>query len=317
MVDSLRAARKAFPVIGAQDSGKLVLTGYSQGGHVAMATQRAMQTTYASEFKVSALAGMSGPYALAMLGDAVFGGAPNAGGTVFTPMLTTSFQKSYGGIYNSPSDIYEDKYATGIESLLPGSLSFNELFTTGKLPQLAMFAADSQPAAKPGFGAFFGAGNLVKTSYRNAYVADLVKNPCDTNPADPLNCAPANGLRKAGVKNDLRNYVPQVPTMLCGGKDDPTVFFISTQATAGYFLAKGLPSAALTVLDVDSAPTGVSDPFAAAKVGFAQTKKAAIDAAIAAKQDPTQAIASAYHGTLVPPFCNAAARGFFQQVLAK
>ncbi|MBR7784808.1 lipase family protein, partial [Undibacterium luofuense] len=94
MVDSLRAARKAFPVIGAQDSGKLVLTGYSQGGHVAMATQRAMQTTYASEFKVSALAGMSGPYALAMLGDAVFGGAPNAGGTIFTPMLTTSFQKS-------------------------------------------------------------------------------------------------------------------------------------------------------------------------------------------------------------------------------
>ncbi len=317
MVDSLRAARKAFPVIGAQDSGKLVLTGYSQGGHVAMATQRAMQTTYASEFKVSALAGMSGPYALAMLGDAVFGGAPNAGGTIFTPMLTTSFQKSYGGIYASPSDIYEDKYASGIESLLPGHLSMSELFTSGKLPQLAMFAADSQPAAKPGFGAFFGAGNLVKTSYRNAYVADLVQNPCGANPADPLNCAPANGLRKAGVKNDLRNYVPQVPTMLCGGNADPTVFFASTQATAGYFLAKGLPSAALTVLDVDSAPTGVSDPFAAAKVGFAQTKKAAIDAAIAAKQDPTQAIASAYHGTLVPPFCNAAARGFFQQVLAK
>ncbi|MFX5464662.1 lipase family protein, partial [Acinetobacter baumannii] len=53
MVDSLRAARKAFPAIGAQDSGKLVISGYSQGGYVAMATQRAMQTTYASEFKVS------------------------------------------------------------------------------------------------------------------------------------------------------------------------------------------------------------------------------------------------------------------------
>jgi hypothetical protein len=42
-----------------------------------------------------------------------------------------------------------------------------------------------------------------------------------------------------------------------------------------------------------------------------------IAAAQAAGQNPATAVASAYHGTLVPPFCNAAARGFFQQVLAQ
>ncbi|MFZ6772684.1 alpha/beta hydrolase [Undibacterium sp. SXout7W] len=318
MVDSLRAARKAFPNIAAQDSGKLVIAGYSQGGHVAMATQRAMQTTYASEFKVTALAGMSGPYAMSLLGDAVFAGSPNAGGTVFLPMITTSWQKSYGGLYASTNEVYEDKFATGIEALIPGSLTFTDLFTTGKLPATALFAKDSLPGpSTPAFGAFFGDGNLIKTSYRNAYLADAQKNPCNVNSADPLNCAPANAFRKAGVKNDLRNYVPTVPVMLCGGNGDPTVFFASSQATAGYFQAKGLPAAALTLLDVDSTPTSAADPFAAAKAGFGQAKAAAINAAVAAKQDPATAVASVYHGTLVPPFCNAAARGFFQQVLAK
>lgn len=317
MVDSLRAARKAFPNIGASDSGKLVIAGYSQGGHVAMATQRAMQTTYASEFKVSALAGLSGPYAMALLGDTVFAGAPNAGGTVFLPLISTSWQKSYGGLYNTPSDIYEAPYATGIETLLPGPLTFNQLFTTGKLPATALFAADSLPGpVSPAFAVFFGSGNLIKTSFRNAYLADMQANPCGANPASPLSCTPASGFRKAGVKNDLRNYVPNVPVMLCGGNADPTVFFTSTVATAGYFTANGLPAAALTVLDVDSSPTGATDPFAAAKVGFAQAKAAAVAAAIAAKVDPTTAVAGQYHGTLVPPFCNAAARGFFQQVLA-
>jgi hypothetical protein len=58
------------------------------------------------------------------------------------------------------------------------------------------------------------------------------------------------------------------------------------------------------VLDVDSAPTGMDDPFLLAKGGFAQAKAAAGDAA---------AVLQAYHGTLVPPFCNAAARGYFAQ----
>ncbi len=36
MLDALAAARKALPRIGSQDGGKLLVAGYSQGGHVAM-----------------------------------------------------------------------------------------------------------------------------------------------------------------------------------------------------------------------------------------------------------------------------------------
>ena len=318
MVDAMRAARKAFPVIGAQDSGKLMIAGYSQGGHVALATQKAMQSTYSSEFKVTATAGMSGPYAISTMGDAIFAGSPNLGGTAFLPMITTGWQKSYGGLYNTPSDIYEDKYATGIESLIPGQYTLSDLFASGKLPQTATFAKDSLPGPSgPQFAAFFGDGNLIKTSFRNAYLADLQTNKCGANPLDPLNCTPAHPFRKAALKNDLRNFVPANPVMLCGGNADPTVFWVNTQLTQAFFQGKGFPAAALPVLDVDSAVTGATDPFAAAKIGFASSKAKVAAAAQAAGKDPVTAVASAYHGTLVPPFCNAAARGFFQQVLAQ
>ena len=317
MIDALRAARKAFPGMKVTASDKLLITGYSQGGHVALATQRAMQLNYASEFKVSAVAGLSGPYAMSLFVDATVAGSPNLGGTLFFPLLTSSWQNSYGNMYANPNEVYETQYLTGIETLLPTTLTQTELFTTGKLPQAALFAKNSLPGpSSPAFAAFFGDGNLVKSSFRTAALADAQQNPCNTNPADPLNCNPANGLRINAKRNDLRNYVPNVPVMMCGGNADPTVFWVNSQATAGYFQAKGLPAAAITLLDVDSAPTGAADPFAAAKVGFAQQKTATINAAIAAKTDPAQAVAIAYHGSLVPPFCQAAARGFFQKVIA-
>jgi acetyl esterase/lipase len=326
MVDSLRAARKAFTSIGAQDSGKLFVTGYSQGGHVAMATQRAMQQTYSSEFKVTALAGMSGPYAMSLLGDAIFAGSPNLGGTEFLPLITASWQKSYGGMYSSTSDVYTDLYATGIETLLPTTSTYAQLVVAGKLPQLALFGSDYAAAGLPGpsspqFAFGFGTGNLIKTSYRGAYLLDAATHPCNVNPADPLNCAPTNAFRKAAIKNDLRTYVPTVPVFLCGGHGDPSVFFASTQYTQAYLSAKGLPPQALTVLDVDGSgtnlsSTGAATAFATAIAGFGQAVQSAAAASVKAGVDPTLGVASVYHGGLVPPFCMASARGFFQSVLA-
>ena len=43
MVDALAAARKGFAAVGAKANAKLFVSGYSQGGFVSMATQRALQ----------------------------------------------------------------------------------------------------------------------------------------------------------------------------------------------------------------------------------------------------------------------------------
>jgi hypothetical protein len=318
VIDSLRAARKAFPAIGASDSGKLFLTGYSQGGFVAMAALREMQTNHASEFKVTALAGLSGAYAISLINDTAFGGAPNLGGTYFLPFASSSWQKAYGDVYAAPSDLYEAQYASGIENLMPGDATLATLFSSGKLPQTATFAADSLPGpVSPSFAGFFGSGNLVKSSFRTSYLADAQANPCGTNAATPLSCTPANGLRKAAVANDLRNFTPTSPVLMCGGSADPSVFFTSTTKTAEFFATKGLPVGAVTVLDLEAAISGPGDPFAAAKAGFAQSKANTVTNATNSGQSPATAVATAYHPTLVPPFCNAAARGFFQKILAQ
>src|SRR5450631_2750424 len=77
MIDALTAARTALPFASAtltKDGGQLFITGYSQGGYVAMATHRAMQ---AAGMNVTASAPMSGPYSLAAFVDAVFYGEVN------------------------------------------------------------------------------------------------------------------------------------------------------------------------------------------------------------------------------------------------
>jgi len=91
MLSTPAAARSALPntfAAATSDSGKLFITGYSEGGYVAMATHKALQAAGAP---VTASAPMSGPYALEAFGDAVFYGSVNIGSTEFTPLITTSY----------------------------------------------------------------------------------------------------------------------------------------------------------------------------------------------------------------------------------
>jgi acetyl esterase/lipase len=288
VVDALTAARQGFAAINAHASDKLFVSGYSQGGFVSMAAQRKLQL---AGTPVTAGAHHSGPYNLGFFGDLVYSGQVNVGATIFNPLLNTSFQRTYGNIYTTPSEMYEDTFATGIETLLPSTTPLDTLLAAGKLP--ATFLFEGTPPA-PQLALFFGTPNLIKTSYRNAVLADFAANPS----------APQHPLRVAAYKNDLlaQNWTPAQPMLLCGGSADPTVFFAANTSTAkAYFTGKGVPDQAVTVLDVEGFdPTATSDPFYAAKGGFAQAKAAAGTAAL-----------EKYHGELVPPFCNVAARGYF------
>lgn len=352
MIDALKAGRAALPA--AVDSGKLFVTGYSEGGYVAMAALKAMD---AAHIPVTAGAPMSGPYSIAAYGDAVFYGNTPLGGTVFAPLLTTSYQKAYGNIYNVTSDAYTSTYAANIDSLLPTTMSFNDLFLTGKLPQTALFQSaptgsaqlDAISPADPKFSFGFASSNyLINTSYRGAYLADAALHPDGAVPSlttSPLPAAaPANTLRKAFKLNDLRGYIPSMPVMMCGGNQDPTVFFApNTQLMAGIMgnvAAAGapVPFAMLDVDATDAAKVGFTySPAIGSTVGGVMTTVAqqvqagfasalnatataaatavltaggtSTDAAIAAKT----AVAINYHGTLVPPFCTVASRSFFQQ----
>jgi len=309
MVDALRAARSAFAHAGAQAGAQLFLSGYSQGGYVALATQRAMQEQYGDEFKVTAAAGLSGPYALLQMSDDIFAGKPNAGITAYLPLLTTAGQKSGAVLYTSPADLYESRYAGEIENLLPGTERVDELIKKGKLPAGALFARDSQPQGE-GAASYFADLNLVRSSYRNAYLQDMAAHPCDVDPAAPLDCEVGNGLRAWMRKNDLRNFTPRSPLMLCGGKRDPVVPFFNANDASQYFHSHG---AAPQLVDLETSLPAGEEPYPAIKRAFAQAGQNAQADASRNGRDPGKAVLDIYHGRLVAQYCFMAAREFFHQ----
>jgi hypothetical protein len=341
MMNILAAARTALPKTlssSTTDNGQLFVTGYSEGGHVAMATQRALQAAGAT---VTAAAPMSGPYALEAFGDAIFFGSVDLGSTVFAPLLASSYQHAYGNVYVATTDIFSSTYATGIDTLLPSTTPIDTLFANGSLPELALFdsttpttyggqalpptlvAALAVPS-NPLFAAGFGNPYLINNDYRVSYALDAASDPDGAVPTltagAPLAAeVPTQGLRMDFYTNDLRNgsWAPSSPTLLCGGDLDPTVFFsVNTETMAAFWSAS--PAAPLiTVLDVNAAPSG---PFATIQAEFIATQAqllAFYESQAGGGLSPSaaeQQVVQGYH-TNVAPFCAVAARSFFNNFL--
>lgn len=192
IIDSIRAARNAAGSVGASLSGKVVLSGYSQGGHASMAAHRAIERDNAAEINVVGGAHLAGPYNLS--GSLK---VPNAvaGVQFFVPFLVTAWQKVYGNVYTDVKTAFKAPYSDYIESLLPSpTLNYTTLVTTGKLPG----AAGESPNQ---------ARDLM---FQSAFLTDA-----QTNSNNPLFLA--------AKKNDLLGWNPKSKMLLCGGAGDPTV----------------------------------------------------------------------------------------------
>lgn len=342
MTDALAAARTALlstftPTT--SDSGELYVTGYSEGGYVAMATVKAMQ---AAGETVTASAPSSGPYALEAFADAIFFGQVDIGSTEFAPLATTSYQHVYGNVYTQTSDVYSSTYASGIDTLLPSSTPIATLFQDGKLPETALFdsatptsstgntavdTAADELLALPGsppysaeqaalFDLGFGNPYLINNGYRVAYVDDAVINPDQaqmtllqggtlTSGDVALAATSSVGLRKDFASNDMRSgWAPQTPMLLCGGDADPTVYFQNTQIMAALW-APYVQGGLVSVLDLNAAPQS-GNSFAPLQEGLQAAEALLVTA------DGAAAVES-FH-TTEAPFCMVAARGFFTKV---
>ena len=192
VIDSIRAARNAATGVGATLSGKVMVTGYSQGGHSSMAAHRAIERDNATEINLVAGAHLAGPYNLS--GSTKI---PNAiaGVQFFVPYLVTSYQKIYKNIYSSVGTVFKAPYDGYIETLLPSpTLTYTTLVTSGKLP---------------------GASGESPNQARDALFQTAFTTDVQTNSNNPFYLA--------SKKNDLLGWSPKAKLMLCGGAGDPTV----------------------------------------------------------------------------------------------
>lgn len=192
VLDSVRAARAAAGTVGASLSGKVMFTGYSQGGHSSMAAHRAAERDHATEFNVVAGAHLAGPYNLSgslKVPDAI------AGVQFFVPFLVTAWQKIYGNVYTDVKTAFKTPYSGYIETLLPNpTLNYTTLVTSGMLP---------------------GGPGVTPNQARDAVFQSDFLLGAQTSATHPLVVA--------AKKNDLLGWSPKARVLLCGGAGDPTV----------------------------------------------------------------------------------------------
>jgi hypothetical protein len=248
-------------------------------------------------------------------------------------LLAVGLDKKYKNIYGNRTDIFKAQYAN---TQLPNMETFDQLVAADKLPEFALF--QSKPTSNAildqledsdlpfAFLGFADEEYLIKTDFRAAYVTDSIQNPdglTRTTPTGMPAAAPKNELRKALKDNDLRGYIPQMPTLLCGGHRDPTVYYdLNTGAMTAQLQQANLN---ITVLDVDNENEenrenlGISTltPLSNSALENPWLQNDTIDniqirfkGSLAATG---ASFLSSYHGVLVSTACTQATREFFEQ----
>lgn len=199
-LDCIRAARQLASKLNVALTDKLFLCGYSQGGHSTMALAKEMQALNSSEFRPTAVAPMSGPYAPAEVELPFALNQPSADSSTFLAYVTLAYQNVYGNVYTDLSDVFASPYSAQVTALFNGQ---NDLSTIA--------------AALPG---------NPKSLFTTSYIDGILNDP--TSP-----------MRQNLVPNELWNWTPTVPMRLYAAESDEVVSFQNTQKAYDYMNGKG------------------------------------------------------------------------------
>lgn len=145
-IDMLRAADNFLTQEKISVSSQLFVTGYSQGGHAAMALHREIETKLTSEFQVTAAAHLSGPYSISGVMRDVMLSNDIYYYPAYLPNTMLSYQSAYGNIYQQLTDVLKPVYAAEVDKFIKGALNLSEL-NTNLIALLTANEGASRPVA--------------------------------------------------------------------------------------------------------------------------------------------------------------------------
>lgn len=218
-IDMLRAAQTFLAQEKVAVSEQIFVTGYSQGGHAAMALHREMETKLSHEFTVTASAPLSGPYSISgvmrdvMLSNEIYYYP------AYLPNTMLSYQSVYGNIYSDLTDVLKPVYAAEVDKFIKGTLNLSQLNNN-----LIALLTTNEGACRP-----------VKM-FQPALVDAVVNNP-----DHPVNVA----LRA----NDVHKWAPKAPTRLLYCTADDQVPYRNSLVARDTLLSKGAVD--LQIFDVN------------------------------------------------------------------
>ncbi len=188
-VDLLRVARTICSQNEVELNDQLFITGYSQGGHAALATHRMIQEELSDEFTVTASAPGSGPYDMSghqfdMVAEMEPYSVPG-----YLPYVILSYQSIYGGFYDDYSEIFTAPYDETLPPLFNGEYGFDVI--NAAMPEIPRL--------------------IINPDYEAAFFSD---------PDHPFMLA----LRD----NDVYDWVPEAPVLFNYCTSDEEVTYLNT-----------------------------------------------------------------------------------------
>lgn len=210
-IDLLRATRELCEELKADLNDQLFVTGYSQGGHAAMAAFRALERDHKEEFPVTAAAPMSGPY--------------NVTGTMLTSILNEEeylfsgylvyiargYQEVYGDVYEDLSDLFKPQYAEIMKKF-----DNRAEYTLGQLHD------ELNALLKEEYGAV-----IPKFMFQDDLVQAVIEND------------ESNRVIQVMRDNDLYEWIPEAPTRLYYCEADEQVPFENSIFTDSVMTTNG------------------------------------------------------------------------------
>ncbi len=221
-VDALRAVKTLVEASGMPLNGQLFISGYSQGGHAAVATMREIEQFHRDEFNLVLTSAGSGPYNVAgvQASYALDNGAYDS--PDYMPFIVLGYQGVYGNLYNDVSEILVPPYDT----LLP------PLFD--RMTPLSAVAAQ------------------IPDDWRDILQPEFL-SALRTNPFHPVNRALAD--------NDLLNFRPTTPLIMFYGTEDEQVTFRNAQIAQFYYKVLRQSSVQIDAVSVGPLTHGGVVPF--------------------------------------------------------
>ncbi|GAB5551547.1 MAG: hypothetical protein Sapg2KO_11380 [Saprospiraceae bacterium] len=216
-IDMILATKEFLEQRDIDINDQLFVTGYSQGGHAAMAAHRELQANYSETLPVTAAAPMSGPYSISTATKATFLSDEEYQFPGYGIWTLMSYNEAYP-LYDSVAQYVKQPYATYAEAF------YNEEITLDSLQR----ALISELTANHG-------GPVVRFMFQDSIISAITNQP-----DHPFNLALED--------NDTYDWAPTAPTRLYYCMADDQVAFTNSVLADSVMNANG--AADLMAIDV-------------------------------------------------------------------
>ena len=219
-IDLVKAAQTFTAENELPNSGQLFVTGYSQGGHAAMAMHRVLNETPISGLEMTAGSHMSGIYNVS--GELAQGSVEEIEYQFpsYVVWIMVGYQTVYGNLYDDLSEVFNEPYIEDIAGFIDGSIE------RGTLNDLLIDElVENHGASIPRF------------MFTDSFLNDL-----ENNPESPVQVA----LRD----NDVFGWVPNSPMRMMYCMADDQVAFTNSTFTDSVMNAAGAEN--VLAIDVNS-----------------------------------------------------------------